>query len=872
MTVSIIRHLTAGIRALVNRPRADRELDDELRHWMELAVDERMRRGLTREEAEREVRLDVGGIGAMKEHARSGGWEAVVETVIRDIRYAARTLRASPAYTLAAIATLGVAITVTTTLLTVSNTVLRQQWAVPDPSRVVTILTARGGPRFSPAEARFLGERAKTFAGIIAVRCLSGMNDDCQLPVDGVPAAIDFVSGKYFDVVGLPLAMGRGFAAGEDEVSNPASVVVISDAMWRARFGSDPRVVGTSMRIDGVRFTIVGVAARDFTGTRTERKEAWLPLASMLLLRPQRPEVRAQLTSASADVSDAVVAGRLAIDATPVEALAELRVLDRQYRQDNRLDDLGVSLMPTTYFPNPSKLRTAAAVFTSMFVAVVLVLMLACANAGNLLLARATARGREIAVRLALGASRARVVSQLLTESLLLSLAAGALGVSASLALPSAIMTRAFGSVSWHFTPDAVVITATTAIVLLTCVAFGLAPSLHATRTDVAVALRTGDAGFGASAGRRLRGALLALQVAVSLLLLVTAGVLSNAIRRGHDSNPGYATRSVGVLTVELPATYEPARTEAFVRQFMSDGRGLTGVRVAFASVAPLGARRMARLRLPGEPETRAHLSDALDVSPGFFGLLGLPIVAGRDLESTDSNDAILVNESLAAMLWPGESPLGQVVNDGIDRRVVGVVKDASMMRLGIVEGALFRPLATRSAPVILTQPVSPATTQAMAAIAARIEPRATIHEDSIAGNVDRQLGGLKVVAALASILGLIALVLASVGVFGVFAYIVEQRTREIGIRVALGASSAAVTALVVRDSARPLLAGLGAGLVLSMGVTRIISSELYGATALDWRLLTGLATLLAVAGAMATLVPVRRATRVDPVVALRTE
>ncbi len=870
--MSVFRHLIAGMRALVHRRAADRDLDDEVRHYVEEAIRDHMRDGLSRAEAERQARVAIGGSSAMKDHVRDGGWEATVDTLIRDVRYALRTLRASPGYTLAAISTLGVAIAVTTTLFTVSNTVLRQEWSVPEASRVFTIVTQRGAPRFSPAEARYLNGRAKSFGGIIAVRCISGMHDECELPLNDSPAPVDFVSGNYFDVVGLPLALGRGFSAAEDNVNDPAAVAVISDALWRSRFGADPRVVGSVVRVDEVRFTVVGVTGTQFTGTRTERKDVWLPLASMLLLRPQRADVRAQLTNPSSDVSEAGLAGRLAPGATASEALAELRLLDRQYRQDNRLEDLGVRLIPTTYFPNPSKLGTATALLSSMFLAVVLVLMLACANVGNLLLARATARGREIAVRLALGASRTRVVWQLLTESLLLSIAAGGLGVWASFVFPSAIMTRVFGAVSWHFTPDAAVIAAATGLIGLTCIAFGLAPSLHATSADVAVVLKSGDVGSRATSGRRLRGALLATQVAVSLVLLVNAGLLARGIQRGHDSNPGFSSHGIGVVTVELPGSFEPARREAFIRQLMYDGRGLPGVNVAFASAAPLGPPHGAHFRLPGEPETRGRFSDAFDVSPGFFGLLGLPIVAGRDFEATDGTDVVLVNQSLAASLWPGVNPLGQIIVDGVERRVVGVVKDASMYRLGIVEGALFRPIAPRALPTVLTRPATPAVTQALAAIAARIEPRATIHADSIATDVDRQLGGLRVVAVLAGLLGGIALVLASVGVFGVFSYVVQQRTREIGIRTALGASRGTVTALVLRDSSRSVFAGLGVGLVLSIGVSRIISSELYGATALDWRLLGGLAALLALAGAVATFVPVRRATRVDPVVALRSD
>jgi predicted permease len=860
------------VRSLFDKRATDDALDDEIRHYLEMATREHMRAGMSRPEAERAARVQFGGVEATKEHVRAGAWETSVEAMVSDVRYALRALRSSPSYAFAAISTLGVAIAVTSTLLTVSNTVLRQRWDVPDPERIFTLVVARGGPRISPAEARYLNDRATTFKGIIAVRCLSGMNDDCELRLDDGPALVDFVTGNYFDVVGLPLAMGRAFDAAEDRVAQPAPVVVVSHAMWRTRLGSNPRVVGSTIHVEGVRFTIVGVTRPGFAGTRTEQKDLWLPLASMLLVRPQREAVRAQLVSPSSDVSGAAVAGRLVAGASQGQALAELTVLDRQYRHDSRLEELGIRLIPATYFPNPAKIRTATALLGAMFVAVTLVLLLACANVGNLLLARATARGREIAVRLALGASRARVVSQLLVESLILSLAAGAIGASAAYAAPTIIMTRAFGGVSWRFAPDALVMSATMALVLLTCIAFGLAPALHATRVDVSLALKSGDADSHATSGRRLRESLLALQVAVSLVLLVSAGVLASAIRRSHDSNTGYATHDVGVLTIDLPGVEGATRREAFARQFTRDASGVSGVRVAFASAAPLASGHGARVRLPGDPETRANAADAFDISPGFFELLELPIVEGREFQPTDGDDVALVNELLGRQLWPGESPLGHVVNDGTDRRIVGVVKDASMYRLGTIQGALFRPIDEGAIPTILTRPLNPSTTQSLNALAIRIEPRATIHVDSIAGNLDRQLSGVRVVMMLAGILGLIALVLATVGVFGVFAFVVRQRTREIGIRMALGASAVSVMMVVLREASRALVAGLGIGLTLSLGASRLIASELYGATGLDWSVLGGLAALLTLAGAAATLVPARRAARVDPVVALRTD
>ena len=464
-----------------------------------------------------------------------------------------------------------------------------------------------------------------------------------------------------------------------------------------------------------------------------------------------------------------------------------------------------------------------------------LVLLLACANVGNLLLARATSRRREIAVRLALGASRQRVVRQLLTEGFLLAAAGGVIGVFISFELPSRLMTRINGPLSWHFEPDTAVLLAALGVVVATCLACGLAPALHATREDVSSVLKSADDGAARSRSRwSLRGSLLAIQIAISLLLLVNAGVLVRGIQHGRDHDPGFSARGVTLLSFELPASYDPARTWAFSRQLMDDSRSMDGARIAFASDAPLDQGRMTRYRLPSDPAAREYDAWVVGMSRGFLDVLGMPIVAGRDIEPSDGEDAVLVNQAMARSLWPGESALGKVIMDNGERRVVGVVRDASVYRLDRVEDLLFRPIDRTRVPVMLIRSPSPAITQLVTAAAERIDPRVHVRVDSIAGNVERQLGGLRTIAELAGVLGAIALALATVGVFSVFAYFVQRRTREIGIRTALGASSTRIIVLVLRDTGRAIGVGIAIGLVAAVGVARMMQSEVFGASPFD--------------------------------------
>lgn len=869
------RAITHGFRRLFRRTDVEQELNDEVAQYLEAAADEYMRAGVPRDDAIRRARMDFGGVDSAKEGVRSAGWDGVVDGVLRDLHYAFRNLRASPGYAALAIGTLSVGMALTTCVLTAANTVLRERWAVADPSRVYMVLSARGGPGFTPASARFIGERAADVGAIVAARCVSGLNDDCVLDMNGATASVDLVSGNYFAALRVPVQLGRGFVGDEDQIDDPRAVVVISDAAWRARFAADPSIVGRQIRIDDVPFTVVGVAGPGFIGTRTEPRDAWVPMAAMLALRPNRPAMRQQLTTPSPDASEVAVAVRLAPGVSPGRAQAQLDAVAHAYRVANGLEDRGTRLAPSTLFPNPGKQRIAAAMFALMFVASALVLLLACANVGNLLLARATARGREISIRLALGASRGRVVRQLLIESGLLAVASGGVGIAIAYRLPAAIMSGSMGALTWHFVPDAAVFAAAFALTAITCVAFGLAPALHATRADVSTVFKGG--GAAARGGRRisLRSALLAVQIAVSVVLLVNAGLLIRSLEFGRDHDIGFQPAGVTTVAVTLPASYDSARMASFARGVMDQRTTFGTPKVAFVREAPLDRGQVSRIRLPGEAERVVHMPWIVEMSPGTLGLLGMPLVAGRDLNAANDDDAVLVNESLARILWPGEQPLGKTIMDGGERRVVGVVKDGAMYRLDRVEGVLFRPLRMGRVPVVLLRDGSPASIQAITTIAQRLDPLARVQTDSLTTNVDRQLGPSRIAAELASVLGALALLLATVGVFGVFSFVVQQRTREIGIRAALGASSRHVLAVVVRDNLRATTVGLIVGFIAAAGAGRLLENQmsaLYGVSIFDPVAFGGTAALLVIAGLAATLAPARRATRVDPMIALRHE
>jgi predicted permease len=868
MSLNAIR---SGLRRLLRKDAVERELDDEVAQYMELATREHIRAGLSPEAAARAARIEFGGIENVKEHVRSWGWESFAESLLRDLGYAWRVLCGSPSYALVAIATLGIGIGLTTSVMSTSHAVLNQRWPVSDPARIVTI-AGRGGPAPSPAEARYLASRSSTLNGVVIVRCLAGTNEGCQLAMEDSPVRADFVSGNYFATLGVGMELGRGFSPDDDALSAPHAAVVLSDAIWRRRYGADTTIIGRRVRIDNVPFTVIGVSRRGFSGTRMEREDIWLPLSAMVLLRPGRQDVREQLTDPSSERSDALVAARLAPGVSIARAEAEVRTLNRSFRLENAIEERDLRLIPATLFPNPAKLRSAKVQFALMATAVVLVLMLACANVGNLLLARAAARRREIAVRLAMGASRGRVVRQLLAESLLLAAIGGLIGLCVAVVLPGTLMTHINGPLSLRFAPDALVIGIALTLVTLSCVAFGLAPALHATRADVSGVLRSGAEPMSRSSSRpSLRGGLLAIQIAISLLLLVNAAVLVRGIERGRGSDLGFRSRGITILSFDVPASDLPEQTRAFAGQLMSESRSASGPAIAFVSVPPLDRAQYSRFKLPGESARQNHLAATIDISSKTLELLAIPVVAGRDLIESDGDDAILVNESMARDVWPGESALGKTIIDSVERRVVGVVRDANLVHIDRIDHLMLRPIGGRSiVPAMLIRDASPAIIQSATAIAQRLDSRVRVRVDSIAANVDRQLGDLGTIATLAGVLGLIALVLASIGVFGVFSYVVQQRTREIGIRTALGASSANVISLMLGDSARSIGAGIVVGFAAAVGVSRLLRSELFGATPFDPVVFGATALVLTIAGVLATLIPARGAARIDPTIALR--
>jgi predicted permease len=835
-------------------------------------------RGVPPRDAAVESRRAMGNVTLAREDARGVWLASWIESVWQDVSYAVRALWRQPGFTLLAMGAMTAGIGLNVSLFTVYTALAMKPWAVREPAQVVRVLNdstfdlrkrAGGGPSgFSAAEVDYFTQHAKTFTGFtIAGRSVTVSVGDGE-------AAGYWVGGNYFSLLGVDMAAGRGFVAEEDRLDAPAAVAVISHGYWWRQFGGDPGVVGRQIRFDGVPVTVVGVTSPRFLGTTPERVDVWLPLASAPLLRPDDGWVKAVATKPANCCTP--VAARLAPGVSAEQAQAELVVLAKQFRGQRPGDNGGVSLRGTQVFSDPK--ADGSAVFVPLFVGMLLVLLLACANVGNLLLARGAARRREIAVRLSLGASRARLIRQLLTESLVLACAAGAAGILVASWLPAQITKLATARpTALQLEPDALVLAFTVGICAVACVLSGLAPALDATRRNAAVALKGGSALPGARFS--LRTLLLSVQVAAVVVLLVAAGVMVRSAGRATDRALADGARGLSVVSIQAPGRgYDAARTRAVALQLEAAllGSAPPGT-LALTSTPPLGSGNIkGGFRLPGNDEDQNNA--VFEVSPTYFGLMGSIIVDGRALEPSDARrQVIVVNETMARQFWPGKRAVGQRIvcaaggwNMPGELEIVGVVQDSFLTSMTQVEPTVFQPVTYRALPYVLA--ANHAGAAAAAAAAARIEPGLRVRVQSIEAGLAPRLRNGRVGAVIAGALGFIALGFACVGMFGVFAFWVRQRTQEIGIRMALGAQSSDVVRLVMGTTARAVLVGLAAGLVASVAGSRLLRSFLFGLSGIDPVTYVAVAAILIVASLVAAWLPARRATRIDPLVALRYE
>jgi predicted permease len=882
-------------------------MEREIESHLALAQEEFERRGMTSSEARLAARRALGGMDQAKELHRGERSFLWLDQALQDLRHACRGLARTPGFTVIAVVTLALGIGVNTTLFSLFNAVALKPLPVSDPGHVVRFARwfesgGRGNVQygFSYPEYIYCRGHAEPFSSLVAASWLfGGLASPSSQRI-----AIQLVSANYFNDLGIPLHMGRGFFPDEDRNPGANAVAVIGYSYWQHALHGDPGILGQSIAVNGTALIVVGITREGFTGTSVDPQtpDLWAPLSMQAQLVPRmdwrnRPDERFLQIFA-----------RLTPGTVRESAQAQADLLIRQFDAAQRETDKtkAVTLQRTTYFPNVDDIRFQALV-SALMLAVGLVLFVACANVGNMLLARGAARQREIGTRLALGASRGRVVRQLLAESVLVSCLGGAAALLLSfwttklLAVAfqsnAALIGGDFSAV--NVTPDLRVMAYVAAVSVGAGILFGISPALQFASLEISSTLKQEGSALGRLRGSRLRGFLVAAQVSISVLLLATAGLLARGLIRSQAAEPGFDTRNVYVLGANFaPLGPDAAKTAGREKLLLERLRR----RPEFAAVAlgglPLGGRWTPPI-VVGSLRGRTLAGFASD---GYFDLLGIPLLRGRAFTAQEAaSDAHLaiVSESTARRFWPNGDPIGKYLTLDMDFRgtladfqVIGIVKDVRFANLTRIDPAH----------VYLPAGLPMASQFKLSRLLLRVQgsrERALDAVESTVGAFDRNmLPDLRVVSLedglvtpqramsrgftmLAATLAVLSLTLAAIGIYGVIAYVVGRRTKEIGIRMALGAGKRAVVKDAVAPGLRPVFVGTIFGLAAAAALSWMLHGTLvfpgsmdffYGVPFYDPVTFVVLTCFVLGIACAASALPARRAMRVDPLVALRYE
>jgi predicted permease len=886
-----LRIFLSRLGGLFFKRRREQELAEEIRFHLEMQIEDNLRLGMSREEARYKAMRQFGGVEQMKEVYRDRRSLPVVETTLQDLRYGIRMLLKHKGFTAVAVVTLALGIGANTAIFSVINSLLLKPLPFPESERLVLVMESQANEPQNwniVSAPNYLDWRRQNdlFA---SMALFDSAGKGYNLSGGGEPERVSGVrvSSSFFEVLGIKPRLGRAFLP-EEETPGKHQVVVLSDGLWRSRYGSDPNLVGKTIKVDSEDFTVVGVMPPEFEFQLfSPPRQLWVPI-----FYTKGDQERGSHSF--------ICISRLKPDVTLEQARARMNNIGLALAQQYPKDNAGKSA--TVIAINEFGTEDQRSTWLTLLAVAGFVLLIACVNVANLLMARGATRQREFAIRSALGASRARTMRQLLTESLLLAFAGGLSGIllaiwSSSLLLkvmPWNLRTVPFRSLN-NITIDLKVLAFTWGITCLTGIIFGLVPALIFSKRDVNEFLQEGSRGTTGGRGARLRQGLVVLEVALALIVLTGAGLMIQSMLRLVNVAPGLDPQNVLAMSMSLPQEnlyYGPPTHPQFAHDLQEQVGSIPGV-VAVSAVShlPIGGGRASRgFVIEGQPDPGSENQPGASyniICPNYFHTMGIKLISGREFTEQDSLNApgvIVINEALARRYWPNENPIGRRIKIGyFDSTepwltIVGITQDVKQGGLDQQSRPeFFRPYSQAAWPVMTIVVRTAASPKAfinpIKQALARIEPdRPVSGIRKMEEVIHDSLGARRFSMLLLLAFSFVALTLAAVGISGVVSFSVTQRTREIGIRMALGAQKGAIIRLILNRSMGAVGIGIVIGLLGSFALTRFLTGLLFEVKPMDPVVLGIVTALLVIVAGAAGYLPARRATRVDPLAALRCE
>jgi predicted permease len=904
-------NISGGLKAFFRRDHVEREMDEELRGFLEASMEAKRRAGMTPEEAAQAARVEMGSTNSVKHRIRSAGWETVAENILQDLRYSIRMLARSPGFTLVAIVSLALGIGANTAIFSLMNVVMLRSLPVEDPGKLVLFGDGRavGSTDSLPNESwrlfsysfyRSFSQKNEVFSSVAAIDSVEFATHGALAGGERETLHASLVSGTYFSVLGVNPDRGRVLNEADDKAPGSGAVAVASYSLWQ-RHGSDPALVGRSVRIEGTDYTIVGVARREFFGTTVgESPDFWIPLSMEKEISPGWNGLSNKW------FQSLYLIARLKPGVTQAQATANTNLVFRQYISSEYLapapsqKDLadvqhaGVEL--TRAGKGLSRLRRQFSLPLQILSAIAgLVLLIACANLANLLLARSAARSREFAMRIAIGATPSRIVRQLMMEVFVLASLGAALGVACAWNAGHLLLTMATQSTevaAMNVSPDPRVLTFTLVLTVLTALLFGLTPAVRATRLDLTGSLKQGRGIAAPSSRISLARVLIVAQIALSLVLLAGASLFLRSLVKLTQVDTGFNKQNVLIFNLDEYSAGLPldARLVNLQQRIEERVQLLPGVHAAsFAMFTFNQGQWSTDVTVQGIPRTPENSEDVLNnvVGNEFFSTMGLPIVAGREFDSRDRFDSpkvAIINETMANRFFPGASPIGRHFGFGEDAshsgdiEIVGVVKNAKYDGLQeSPEGAAYFPYAQRvqyfgNFEVRYSGDAGEIIPSVRRTIA-EVNPNVLVGAIStLTEEVDASTANQRLVARLSTFFGLLAAFLVCIGIYGLLSYAVARRISEIGVRMALGATRSNVLWLILREILVLVGGGIVLGIPMALVGNRLAAKLLYGVSPADPASLFAAIMMLVSIALLAGYLPARKASRLEPTAALRCE